>query len=280
MLNKIAEAAARVMYLYGLSKHANPAEELHGIITPAEAIWISHYSKMKGLYGLEPDMISDEPKTLLDYLFDIDVLNRADPKKASTPLSVKAIKKELVEPAFYDNDRLDPEELVQTRGTLSLEGHMTETNLSNYYSVIEGFTKDRKIFLMVHGDDVAIAYYINGLQEAKFHTQSLHRNRNGTFSVKDQNERERPNLMVVAPLSYIKEEFEKIKGELFGGLDREGSNMPRLAIEVERNDTPQMYGVHAVLHRGAKMPAMIEMISHLYNITYLKQRGSGVQNGR
>lgn len=268
---------ANVAYLLALARHDHPEKEFFGDITPSEARLIMQYAKDKGINGIEQIIQEPNPADALDFLFSLDIMKNTDLKKSFEKITQREIKQNYVLPSFKDNDRLDPEELKLIEHIMYFEGLATPNKLDNFYDAIKGFTKDRKLFLMVNGQNAAINWYLEHLQDAGFHTQALTRNKDGTFNIKDQNEKERPNMIIFAPTTYGPDERKMIIKDWFGGMDKQGSRAPRLALYVKPTDTPKTFNVDAVLHEGAKMPAVIETISDLYRIAYLGLHKNGVQ---
>lgn len=275
MLNKVTEAIGKILYLYGIAKHEDPSKELYGEITSSEKLMMGNFGFIKGLFGIKDALESitdDNPKSLLEYLCSPDIMMQHDPKKANLVIPVKTIRKDIVKPVVDLNERLDPEELRLAKGITMVEGHITPKNQDNFYEVIRDFTQNRKLYLLIRGQNKALAWYVEELNKAGFHTCSLHTNlKEGKHTIKDQNEKERPNMVIWAPYCYSPDEIKTIKGN-FEELDKQGSKMSRMAINVMEKDLPKDFNVTAVLHEGATMPALIETISDLYNRFYLREQ--------
>ena len=172
--------------------------------------------------------------------------------------------------SFKGNSRIDPEELKLLELLLKFEGYMTPKNLDRFYELIKPFNSEKKVWLMMRGEGTAVKWYTDELQKAGFHTMTLEYDaaRKG-LTVKDQNEKGNPNMVIIAPYSFHPEELKPIMNG-FLIADMQGKNkVPRIAIDVKEKDLPKDFNVNVVFHIGATMPAIIEGIHEVYRNFYL-----------
>ncbi|MBS3155337.1 hypothetical protein J4404_02460 [Candidatus Woesearchaeota archaeon] len=272
--NYRAGVISAVLKLFNIASKANIESELYPDITDSESELIKLYAKDKGLdeFVVEAlqNILFSHPKlreqTLESRLVKGELANHA--LEAQLPL--RNIKK-YAKIAFGKNQRLDPEELRILEGILSLEGHIKGSDYEQFDKLIAPYNQDRKLCLMIHGQDEAIDLLLQNFKDSRFETTKLRVDltEDGKHQIEDKNHQGRVNMIVFAPYSYIPE-HKKIIITNFYKADNMGLHIPRIAIYTKKGDKPTDFNVDMVVPETAKFPQIVESISDLYRRFYLR----------
>ncbi|MFA5175919.1 MAG: hypothetical protein WC413_01500 [Candidatus Nanoarchaeia archaeon] len=281
-LYDLAVEAAGVKLLCTARKE-DEAREFYSEITPSEFQNIKPYLSFKGMddsriIRLENVISKASPEELKDLThWSDETLLLFKHYLALKPYTFERVAEDLRK-SYEDNMRLEPEEFKINEVKLDLEGLATPKNLDKVFDLVRPYNQDKKVMLIMQGTQEAIDYYTTSLQKAGIHTATLSLKdlNKGIWNPQDQNSQGRLNMIVAAPRTLPKEHQEKIK-QTFKNLKLLGYNLPKIVIYADKKDKPQDWNADAMLHTGATIPALIEMILQSYRNYYFKKMGNGVQ---